>query len=299
MIIIHTAFRRRVEFIQDAVFPTSTSKVQMSDDGMWMMATGVYPPKLKMFDLSELTVKFERGLESEAVDFTFLSENWEKFVILRDHRWMEFHSRHGKHYNMRMPLIGTCLVYNKPMCELYCGSIKNIVLRANLEQGRYYAPYETGLDYITCCDTDRTHLLTSFGGINGIIECWDPRQKQCIAKLDMFESIPSISPTPEISKLKYGTDGLTLAAGLSSGHIGVYDLRRQKPLHVLNHRNKLSIKDIAFHQQSSKIISCDAKTIRYWDQPTGELYTVITPAEPINNFCVVENSGYICCTRTT
>ena len=85
----------------------------------------------------------------------------------------------------------------------------------------------------------------------------------------------------------------TLAAGLSSGHIGVYDLRRQKPLHVLNHRNKLGIKDIASHQQSSKIISCDAKTIRYWEQATGELYTVITPAERINNLAIVENSGVI------
>eukprot|EP01083_Nonionella_stella_P185836 678775_1 len=287
------AYRRRVEFIQDAVFPTSTLQVKMSDDGMWMMATGLYPPKIKMFDLSELTIKFERGLESEPIDFCFLSENWEKFVVLRDHRWMEFHSRHGKHYNMRMPLIGTCMAYNKPMCELYTGTIKNIVLRANLEQGRYYAPYETSLEHITCCDTDTTHLLSAFGGANGVVECWDPRQKECIAKLDMYDSIPSISPTPEISKIKFGTDGLSLAVGLSSGHLGVYDLRRQKPLHVLNHRNKISIRDIAFHQQSSKIISCDAKTIRYWEQASGELYTVITPAEPINNLAVVDNSGVI------
>eukprot|EP01084_Bolivina_argentea_P298779 514925_1 len=287
------AYRRRVEFIQDAVFPTSTLQVKMSDDGMWMMATGLYPPKLKMFDLSELTIKFERGLESEPIDFCFLSENWEKFVILREHRWMEFHTRHGKHYNMRMPLIGTCMVYNKPMCELYTGTIKNIVLRANLEQGRYYAPYETSLDYITTCDTDQTHLLTAFGDINGVIECWDPRQKTCIAKLDMYDSIPSISPVPEISKIKFGPSGLTLGVGLSSGHLGIYDLRRQTPLHILNHRNKLSIKDIAFHQQSSKIISCDSKTIRYWNQASGELYTVITPAERINNICVVQNSGVI------
>ena len=87
-----------MEFIQDAVFPAATLKVQMSDDGMSMLATGLYPPKLKMFDLSELSMKYERGLESEPIDFTFLSENGEKFVILRGHRWMEFHTKHGKHY---------------------------------------------------------------------------------------------------------------------------------------------------------------------------------------------------------
>eukprot|EP00485_Elphidium_margaritaceum_P003170 CAMPEP_0202687712 /NCGR_PEP_ID=MMETSP1385-20130828/3360_1 /ASSEMBLY_ACC=CAM_ASM_000861 /TAXON_ID=933848 /ORGANISM="Elphidium margaritaceum" /LENGTH=655 /DNA_ID=CAMNT_0049342551 /DNA_START=26 /DNA_END=1993 /DNA_ORIENTATION=+ len=287
------AYRRRVEFIQDAVFPTSSLQVKMSADGMWMMATGLYPFKLKMFDLSELTIKFERGLESEPIDTCFLSENWEKFVVLRDHRWMEFHSRHGKHYNMRLPLIGTCMAYNQPMCELYTGTIKNIVLRANLEQGRYYSPFETGLEHISCIDMDRTHLLLACGDINGVVECWDPRQKRAIAKLDMFDSIPSISPTPEVTKLRFGTDGLSLAVGLGSGHVGVYDLRRSKPLHVLNHRNKIGIRDIHFHQQSSKIISSDAKTIRYWDQSSGQLYTVITPAEPINNLAVVENSGVI------
>lgn len=246
-----------------------------------------------MFDLCELSMKFERGLESEAIDFCFLTEDWEKFVVLRDFRWMEFHTKHGRHYNMRMPLIGTCMCYNAPMCELYTGTIKNIVLRANLEQGRYFSPFETKLDYINSCAIDSTHLLTAFGGLNGVIECWDPREKQSIAKLDMYDSVPNIIPTPEISKILFGSDGITLCAGLSSGHVAVYDLRRMKPLHILNHRNKISIKDIAIHQQSSKIISCDSKTIRYWEQSTGELYTVITPSESINGLCIVPNSGVI------
>ncbi|ETO34257.1 Nucleolar protein [Reticulomyxa filosa] len=104
------AYRRRVEFIQDAVFQVGSTKVCMSEDGYWMVAIGVYPPKVKVFDLSHLSLKFERGLESEAVDLVILTENYEKFVVLRENRWMEFHTRHGKHYNMRMPIAGTCLV---------------------------------------------------------------------------------------------------------------------------------------------------------------------------------------------
>lgn len=237
------------------------------------MATGLYPPRMKMFDLSELSMKFERFLESEAIDFCMLTPDWEKFVILREFRWMEFHSRHGRHYNMRLPLIGTSMVYNKPMCELYIATSKNVVLRANLEQGRYYAPYRTDLDLIQCCDTDKTHLLTAFGDSLGVVECWDPRVKKSIARLDMYESIPSVVPTPDVSKLKFGNDGLTLAVGLGSGHVAVYDLRRHTPLHLLNHRNKQPVKDIAFHQQSSKIISCDSRTIRYWEQVLSSLFS--------------------------
>ena len=287
------AYRRRVEFIQDAVFPTSSLQVEMSDDGQWLLATGVYPPKLKMFELSELSVKFERGLESEPIDFCFLSADWHKFVVLREHRWMEFHSSHGKHYNMRLPLMGTCLAYNKPMCELYTGTVQHLVLRANLEEGRYLAPLETSLEYIACADTDRTHLLSAFGGTDGRIECWDPRAKACVATLDLYDSVPSLVPTPEVSKLRFGHDGLSLAAGLSTGHTALYDLRRRTPLHVLNQRNKLPICDIRFHAQASKLVTCDAKTIRYWEQSTGALYTAITPAEPVNNVALVQGSGVV------
>ena len=238
-------------------------------------------------------MKFERGLETEAIDIEFLSSNWEKFVILRANRWMEFHSRHGKHYNMRMPLSGTSLAYNAPMCELYTTTIKNLVFRTNLEQGRYFAPFETKIDHINSCDIDTTHLLCSFGGNNGIVECWDPRSKECIAKLDMFDSIPDISPTPGIEKIKFGNDGLTLAVGLSSGHTGVYDIRRYKPLYVLNQKNHISIRDINFHSQSNTIITADSKSIRYWKLSDGELYTIIQPSECVNSICSVENSGIL------
>ena len=73
----------------------------------------------------------------------------------------------------------------------------------------------------------------------------------------------------------------------------LYDLRRLKPLHILNQRNKIEIKDIHFHDYSSKLITADSKTIRLWDTANGELYTSIQPAEQINNLAMVKNSGII------
>ncbi|ETO34258.1 nucleolar protein 10, partial [Reticulomyxa filosa] len=178
------------------------------------------------------------------------------------------------------------------MCELYTGTIKNLVLRCNLEQGRYFAPYETSIEHISSVDIDKTHLLLGFGGHNGLFECWDPRDRRRVGIIDLYDSAPDLIPTPDITKLKFGDDGLSLAVGTSGGHVLMYDLRRNKPLYTLNHRNKIGIKDIHFHNHSDKVISCDAKTIRFWNKYSGrDTSDIITTTYPF--VCLFLNIGVI------
>jgi ribosome biogenesis protein ENP2 len=48
-------------------YPVSSQKLRVSDDGHYIITTGVYPPKIKIFETAELSLKCERGIDSEVV----------------------------------------------------------------------------------------------------------------------------------------------------------------------------------------------------------------------------------------
>jgi ribosome biogenesis protein ENP2 len=55
----------RIEIIQEFEFPVSSQCLKVSEDGNYIVATGIYPPRIKIYDLNEMTLKVERGLDSE------------------------------------------------------------------------------------------------------------------------------------------------------------------------------------------------------------------------------------------
>lgn len=62
-------FRRRIHLLQDFDFPTAAQRIKVSKDGNYVAATGVYKPRVKVFDVRELSLKFERHLDCEVVQF--------------------------------------------------------------------------------------------------------------------------------------------------------------------------------------------------------------------------------------
>jgi ribosome biogenesis protein ENP2 len=58
-----------LELIQDFAFPGSGIKIKSTEDGEHVMATGTYKPMIKVWELDQLAVKFERVTEAENVDF--------------------------------------------------------------------------------------------------------------------------------------------------------------------------------------------------------------------------------------
>lgn len=70
--------RRRVELIQDFSMPGISSTVKMSRDGQYILATGIYKPRVKCFEVCNLSLKFERCLDSEVVTFEPLSDDYSK-----------------------------------------------------------------------------------------------------------------------------------------------------------------------------------------------------------------------------
>ena len=60
--------RRRIELIQDFEMPTVCTKIAPTKDGQHVYVAGTYKPRIKCYDFSQLTLKFERCLDAEIVD---------------------------------------------------------------------------------------------------------------------------------------------------------------------------------------------------------------------------------------
>ena len=65
-------------FIQDFEFPEASLKIKATADGQYIAATGiqkfepisgVYKPQMRVFDLSQMTMKFDRHMDCENVTF--------------------------------------------------------------------------------------------------------------------------------------------------------------------------------------------------------------------------------------
>jgi ribosome biogenesis protein ENP2 len=58
-----------IELIQDYEFPEASNRIRTTRDGHHAVATGTYKPRIKVWDLDQLSLKFERHTDAENVDF--------------------------------------------------------------------------------------------------------------------------------------------------------------------------------------------------------------------------------------
>ncbi|KAG0318172.1 hypothetical protein BG000_004319, partial [Podila horticola] len=295
-------WRHRIELIQDFEFPEASLKIRTTRDGKYVMATGVYKPQMRVYEYSEMSMKFDRHTDSENVDFQILSDDWTKTVHLQSDRTIEFHSQGGVHYKTRIPKFGRSLTYHYSSCDLLVTGSSNEVYRLNLEQGRFLNSLVTDVDGssgsgVNCGEINPAHLLYGCGTDSGTVEFWDLRVRGRVGILapSLPESVMSNSLS--ISAMKFRDDGLTMAVGTSTGHVLMYDLRSNVPLFVKDHQYGFPIKSLSFHEGTqgedgrSKVVSADCKIVKIWDRENGNNFTSIEPSNDINDVCVVDNSG--------
>jgi ribosome biogenesis protein ENP2 len=58
-----------IELIQGFEFPEASNRVKTTRDGHHVIATGTYKPQIRVWDLDQLSLKFERHSDAENVDF--------------------------------------------------------------------------------------------------------------------------------------------------------------------------------------------------------------------------------------
>ncbi|KAM7174067.1 nucleolar protein 10 isoform 1-T1 [Macrochelys suwanniensis] len=288
--------RRRIELIQDFDMPTVSTKIKVSRDGQYIMAAGTYKPRIRCFDTYQLSLKFERCLDSEVVTFDILSDDYSKIVFLQCDRYVEFHSQHGRYYRTRIPKFGRDFSYHYPSCDLYFVGASSEVYRLNLEQGRYLNSLQTDASENNVCDINPIHCLFATGTAEGKVECWDPRTRNRVGVLDCaLSSVTAdteIDGLPSISALKFN-GALNMAVGTSTGQVLLYDLRSNNPLIVKDHQYGLPIKSIQFQDPLDLIISADSRIIKMWNKDTGKIFTSMEPEHDINDVCLYPNSGML------
>ncbi|XP_064605432.1 LOW QUALITY PROTEIN: nucleolar protein 10-like [Liolophura sinensis] len=290
--------RRRIQLLQDFEMPTVSSCVQASQDGNYLFVTGTYKPRVRCYDLNQMSMKFERCLDADVVKLLTLSEDYTKPCFLQADRFVEFHSQGGRYYRTRLPKYGRDMAYHSPSCDMYFVGVSSEIYRLNLEQGRFLKPLVASATEISCCEFNPVHHLFACGTKEGQVECWDPRTRTRAGVLDCALSSHiedmEVNTIPSITSLKY-RDGLNLAVGTSTGHVSnviLYtDIRSDKPMLVKDHQYGLPIKSIHFQESQDLVLS--NRILKIWNRHTGKAFTAVEPGTALNDLCVFHNTGLL------
>ncbi|KAF8819847.1 putative embryo sac development arrest EDA7 [Cardiosporidium cionae] len=311
-------YRHRIELMQNFEFPVCSLKVAISKNEQFVAAVGIYPPEVRMFDTSQLGLKFSRRLDNEVVDFLFLSEDYKKLVFLEDDRSLEFHAQGGRHHKLRIPKAGRCLCYAPAHAELFIVGSSSFIYRLDLEQGQFLEPLASSNDEINCGFLNPVLPLLATGGSNGSVECWDTRVSTAASSVSLVDA--SSDTTPEVTAGVFSPDGIYMAAGLSTGVVKVFDIRSHRPLCEKDHRNGEKIKSLSWisvasmasqkanldpslNEESSSLsistapplerclASCDKQSIKLWNDRTGEILASVESSSLLDE-SKKSSSGY-------
>ncbi|XP_012284863.1 nucleolar protein 10 isoform X2 [Orussus abietinus] len=274
--------------------PAVSTSIRVSKDGQYILATGIYKPKVKCFDVNNLSLKFERCFDSEVITFEVLSDDYSKLVFLQCDRHIEFHAAHGKYYRLRIPRFGRDMQYHYPSCDLFVVGVSNEIYRLNLEKGQFLQSFVTEASAINKCAINPVHHALMIGTQEGKIEAWDPRMKNRVGVLDCgFHCAiqnSNLLTVPSITALKF-QGSLTMGIGTATGHILLYDIRSNKPFMVKDHMYGLPIRNIEFHEKMDLIYSMDSSIVKIWEKETGKLYTSVESQSDFNDLCIVPKTG--------
>uniref|UniRef100_A0A182TAD3 Nucleolar protein 10 n=1 Tax=Anopheles maculatus TaxID=74869 RepID=A0A182TAD3_9DIPT len=282
---------RHIELIQDFDMPGVASCIAISPDGQYILATGTYKPRVKCFEVCNLSLKFERCFDSEVEKFAILSDDYGKIAFLHADRYVEIHAAAGRHYRLRIPKFGRDLIYHKPTCDLLFVGTSPEIYRLNMERGQFLLPYASetasAIDSITI---NPEHQLVCVGTQDGTIEAWDYRDKKCCGTLDVAVNLKTSKDVAAVTALQFKT-GLTLAAGTSTGHVLLFDIRARNPIAVKDHLNQLPIKKIRFQPEQNSVYSLDAAMLKIWDETSLKQKAYIESRSNFNDFAHFPGSG--------
>ena len=157
-------YAHRIELLQDFEFEEASQCIRVSDDGQWILSTGVfvteralrtdvtfpgtYKPQIHTHYLPHLSLSYARHTISLNTTFILLSSDYSKSLHLQADRSLEFHTPVGCHYTTRIPRYGRDLIYNKYSAEALIPAVgtnedgSGEVFRLNLELGRFMKGYE-------------------------------------------------------------------------------------------------------------------------------------------------------------
>ena len=299
-----SALGRRIDLLQDFEFEGGTSKrLKFSSDGNYIVATGEYPPACKVYDLSQLGMKYERRLGCECVDVLPLSPDLGKMVFLLADRTLDFHAPYGTHYKTRVPTAGRRLFYDGPRCSLMVCGARGRVHRMDLDVGRFDDDLDVGSPTTCVAAPSNGVPLVGFGCEDGVVRFFDLRAPRDSA-------VASVDAGADVTALAFDLDGLHVACGTAEAFVNVYDVRSRLPLQTKDHQYGLPVLDVMFHSASGGaasaasngrlVLSADARVVKAWDATTGAIHCNVETNSPLSHLAVAPagdgtESGLLLC----
>ncbi|KAG5643073.1 hypothetical protein DXG03_001601 [Asterophora parasitica] len=290
-----------IQVIQGFEFPEASNRVKITRDGRHVIATGTYKPQMRVWDLDQLSQKFERHTDAENVDFVTLSDDWTKSIHLQNDRTIELHTQGGFHYRTRIPRFGRSLAYHFPSCDTYFSASGNEIYRLNLDQGRFMTPLslktEDGTDDIpgvNVIDINPAHQLLAFGiEGDGTVQFWDPRSRSSVGTLRLTKGrlMQNSDAGLSVTAISSRVDGLSYAIGTSTGHTLLYDIRAASSFAIKDQGYGLPVKNVAWIEGGSRMAG-DGMVISA-DKKASANFVSITPAHDLNDVLHVPGSGLL------
>ena len=232
--------------MQDLGFPDAATRLKLTPDGACLIAAGLHAPRIRVYDLANMSMKFERHLDAEVVDFEVLSDDWTKLAVLAADRSVALHSRAGAHHRVRTPRQGRDLAYMPLTADLVIGGSTPELYRLNLGEGRFLAPIPTTAAAVSALARCPAHGLLAAAGDGGVLELFDMRARRSAGVLPDAGAAWGV-PGDDLTALRWDGSGLTLAVGGASGRVALFDLRSSHPLLTKDLMYGSRVVDLKFH----------------------------------------------------
>lgn len=318
----------RIELLNDFEFPHFTRCLFRTANGTNIFAAGDYPPRLKCFDVTQLSVKYSFNADMPILSGVPLSSDFKKFALRGEGRTLTVHHSAAIVDRLRVPHTQRCLTYHENTCDLLSGGNSAEIHRFSLDTGAFIDPFTTTSDEgVNSVEVFPRHGLVLAACENGVLEAWDPRAATragitnvgCLDSSSIHglgSSAPAAGESCAVTHVSIddGESGLHFACGTSTGQVALFDIRLNKPLLVKDHMNSLPIVKTYFFRGKSNvggerthIISSDTRSIKVWNRQSGANFTTLeSPGVDVYDFIVLkaqhniaypfesDDSGIIC-----
>nr|CDS27262.1 nucleolar protein 10 [Hymenolepis microstoma] len=268
-----------IELIHELEMPDASTYITCSPDQKYLFVLGRYKPRVRCYELKNLSMKFDRCVDYLPFRMTCLSDDYSKFALLEEERWIDIHAAGGHHFRFRVPKAGVDIHYTPSNCNLLIPSTGNTVYRMDLCEGRFATPLTSSAlaesdSFNVSCFMEELDVLLA-GTTRGSVQGWDLRTGDWTFNLDVWAS--SSRPAELNKSTRFACtnlthkDALNFAVGTSEGLVHIYDVRQTaSPWHTRDTEYRRPVKTVNFHDD--KVLVLVANCLKIWNIDTGNMF---------------------------
>lgn len=260
-----------IDTLRGFEYSVACTGISITPDCKRILAIGTYKPSIKLFDLENLSLKFERHAVTDLQKVLPLLEDADKFAALRADRVVEFHTRNGLHDTVRYPKRLRDIVFNSCNSELYSCADENGLSRFNLEQGRFLPSISSSAAAHSLVYSCRHGLLAAVA--SNQVDFIDTRTHKPVLGRHYGGAA--------LTSAQFDDTGLHFIVGREDGTVGVQDI-----LGGAEPKNTMRVGDTVHKIVASDEYILVSNGMRIFVFLNDDIVTVIDPEFQINDFDV-------------